>query len=75
MRGIVVGTNAQKTATVRIDRRLQHPKYGKYYTVSKKYAVHDPESAAKVGDLIEIEECRPVSRTKRWRYVSTVTAA
>ena len=75
MRGVVVGTGMQKTATVRVDRRLQHPKYGKYYSVSKKYAIHDPENAAKLGDLVEFEECRPLSRNKRWRYVSTITVA
>lgn len=75
MRGVVVSTGGQKTAIVRVDRRLKHPKYGKFYSVSRKYAVHDPESAAKVGDLIEFEECRPISRLKRWRYVSTVTSA
>ena len=75
MRGEVVSTAMQKTAVVRVDRRLQHPKYGKYYTVSKRYSVHDPEGAAKVGDTVEFEECRPISRNKRWRYVSTVKTA
>lgn len=75
MRGEVVSTAMQKTAVVRVERQLQHPKYGKYYTVSKKYSVHDPENAAKVGDTIEFEESRPISRNKRWRYVSTVTTA
>ncbi len=65
----------QKSAVVRVDRRIQHPKYGKYYSVSKKYSIHDPENTAKIGDLVEIEECRPISRNKRWRYVSTIEAA
>jgi len=75
MRGEVVSTAMQKTAVVRVDRRLQHPKYGKYYTVSKRYSIHDPESVANIGDMIEFEECRPISRNKRWRYVSTVKTA
>lgn len=75
LRGVVTSIAMQKTAVVRVDRRLQHPKYGKYYSVSKKYSIHDPENTAKVGDLVEFEECRPMSRNKRWRYVSTVTAA
>lgn len=75
LNGIVVSTAMQKTAVVRVDRRMPHPKYGKYFTVSKKYKVHDPEEVAKVGDMVEIEECRPLSKDKRWRYVSTVTPA
>jgi len=57
----------------RVYHHMPHPKYGKYFTVSKKYKVHDPEGVAKTGDMIEIEECRPLSKDKRWRYVSTVT--
>lgn len=75
LRGVVISTAMQKSAVVRVDRRLQHPKYGKFYSVSKKYAIHDPENAAKMGALVEIEECRPISRNKRWRYVSTIENA
>ncbi len=65
----------QKTAVVKIDRRVAHAKYGKYFTVSKKFKVHDPEGAAHVGDTVEFAECRPISRDKCWIYVSTVAAA
>ena len=75
LRGVVTSIAMQKTAVVRVDRRLQHPKYGKYYSVSKKYAVHDPDNMAKIGDLVEFEECRPISRQKRWRFVSTIAVA
>jgi len=75
LRGVVTSIAMQKSAVVRVDRRIQHPKYGKYYSVSKKYSIHDPENTAKIGDLVEIEECRPISRNKRWRYVSTIEAA
>ncbi len=75
LRGIVVSTKMAKTVVVRIDRRVAHPKYGKYYTVSKKLKVHDDAGVAKSGDLIEIEETRPLSKEKRWRYISTVTPA
>jgi small subunit ribosomal protein S17 len=75
IRGTVVSTNMTKTAVVRVDRRVAHPKYKKMYTVSKKFKVHDPKGSAHVGDLVEFEECRPLSKDKRWRYVRTVTAA
>jgi small subunit ribosomal protein S17 len=73
LRGIVVSTKMQKTAVVRVDRRVSHPKYEKKYTVSTKFKVHDPGAKAHVGDLVEFEECRPLSKDKRWRFVKTVT--
>jgi small subunit ribosomal protein S17 len=73
--GTVVSAKMAKTIVVRIERTVQHPKYGKTYAVSKKYKVHDPAGKAKVGDLIEIEETRPISSEKRWRYFSTITPA
>jgi small subunit ribosomal protein S17 len=75
LQGVVVSTKMQKTAVVKVDRRIPHEKYGKYFTISKKFKIHDPESATKVGDVVEFAECRPISRDKRWIYVSTVTAA
>lgn len=73
--GTVVSAKMAKTVVVRIERSIQHPKYGKTYMVSKKYKVHDAEGRAKAGDLIEIEETRPISSEKRWRYFRTVTSA
>lgn len=75
LRGLVISTKMAKTVVVRIDRRVAHPKYGKYYTVSKKCKVHDAQGAAHVGDVIEIEETRPLSKEKHWRYLSTVSRA
>jgi small subunit ribosomal protein S17 len=72
LRGIVTSTAMQKTAVVRIDRQVTHAKYGKKYTVSKKFKIHDPEAQAKVGDVVEFEECRPISKDKRWRYLRTL---
>lgn len=70
--GVVVSTAMKSTAVVRVDRRVPHEKYGKYFTTSKKFKVHDPAGAAHVGDTVEFEECRPLSRDKRWRYISTI---
>lgn len=75
LRGTVTSTAMQKTAVVRIDRQIAHPMYGKKYSVSKKFKLHDPEGKAHVGDVVEFEECRPISKDKRWRYVRTLTAA
>lgn len=73
--GTVVSTAMTKTAVVRIDRGVTHPKYGKRYTVSRKFKVHDPDAQAHVGDTIAFEECRPLSKDKRWRYIRTVAKA
>lgn len=75
LEGLVVSTKMQATAVVRVDRRVAHEKYGKFFTVSKKFKVHNPEGKAKLGDIVEFEECRPLSRDKRWRYVATVKTA
>jgi len=70
--GTVVPSSMAKTAVVRIERTVQHPKYGKTYAVSKKYKVHDPQGKAKPGDTVEMEEIRPISADKRWRYLRTI---
>ena len=64
--GVVVSDKADKTVTVRVERRVMHPVYKKFITRSKKYAAHDESNACKTGDLVKIEECRPISKTKRW---------
>ncbi len=74
LQGTVVSTAMSSTAVVRVDRRVAHKKYGKYYTVSKKFHVHNPETRAHKGDVIVFEECHPISKTKRWRYVETIKA-
>jgi len=75
LQGVVVSTAMQKTAVVRVDRRVAHAKYGKYFTLSKKFKIHDPDGACKLGDVVEFQETRPISKDKRFRYVSTVNAA
>lgn len=75
LEGVVVSVKMEKTAVVRVDRRVAHPKYEKYFTVSKRYKAHDDKRRAKVGDVVEIEETRPLSKEKRWRYCRTLKAA
>lgn len=73
--GVVTSTKMSKTVVVRVDRRVAHPKYGKYYTTSTKLSAHDEKAMAKTGDTVEIVETRPLSKTKRFRVVRVVTPA
>ncbi len=65
--GVVVSVKAHKTCIVKVDRMVEHPKYGKRYLVSKRFPIHDAESQAKEGMTVEFVECRPLSKTKRWK--------
>lgn len=68
--GIVVSDRNNKTIVVRVDRYVKHPKYQKRYRLSKKFHVHDEANTAEVGDLVEIQESRPLSKLKRWTLVT-----
>ena len=70
MQGVVVSDKGEKTVVVRIERRFAHPLLKKTIRKSKRYSAHDPENKFKVGDRIRIEECRPVSKSKRWQVIS-----
>jgi small subunit ribosomal protein S17 len=72
VRGVVVSDAGAKTITVKVSQRLQHPKYGKMLRRTRKIRAHDEADEARVGDTVEIIECRPMSRTKRWRLVQIV---
>ena len=67
--GKVVSNKMDKTITVLVERREKHPMYGKYVTKSSKVHAHDEENACGRGDLVVVEQCRPLSKTKRWRVV------
>ncbi len=73
-RGEVVKADMDKTLVVKVDTMKRHPKYQKFYRVSRKYHIHDEKNEAKVGNVIEFAECRPLSATKRWRLVKIVKA-
>ncbi len=68
-RGVVVSDKGDKTVVVMVERRFAHPLYGKSVTRSKKYHAHDAENSYQVGDVVRIQETRPLSRLKRWRVV------
>ena len=71
--GVVAGASASKTIRVAIAYQMRHPKYGKYLTRRTVLQVHDEANEAKVGDTVEIAECRPLSKTKHHRLVRVVT--
>ncbi len=73
--GRVVSDKMEKTVTVLVERKVKHPMYGKVMVRSKKYHAHNDGSAAKAGDLVEIVETRPVSRTKTWAVTSVLQKA
>src|SRR5258708_3914226 len=73
--GRVVSDKMDKTVTVLVERRVTHPMYGKIVTRSKKYHAHDEKNECGEGDLVVIEECRPISRTKAWRIARLVEKA
>jgi len=73
--GRVVSDKMQKTVTVLVERRVKHALYGKIVTLSKKYHAHVEGLEAAEGDLVEIEECRPISRTKTWRVIKVTERA
>ena len=73
--GRVVSDKMQKTVTVQVERRVKHPLYGKVVTRSSRFHAHDAASECKAGDLVLIEECRPLARTKSWRVIRLVEKA
>jgi small subunit ribosomal protein S17 len=67
--GVVVSHRMDKTAVVKVEEIKVHPKYGKRYKMSQKYKVHDEKNECKIGDKVNFEECRPLSKEKRWRII------
>jgi small subunit ribosomal protein S17 len=71
--GEVVSNKMQKTVVVRVERLKEHPKYRKKYKVHKKYLAHvNNEKEYKIGEKVIIEECRPLSKRKRWRVIAKI---
>lgn len=73
--GAVVKISGAKTISVKVNSVRMHPKYHKQYTVSKKFAVHDEKTLAKVGDTVRFIECRPISKAKRWTLKEIIKSA
>ena len=73
--GEVVSTKMQKTIVVEVSRRVPHPMYKRIIKKRKKFYAHDEEGTAKLGDVVRIVECRPLSKLKRWRLMDIVRRA
>jgi small subunit ribosomal protein S17 len=75
LQGRVISDKMDKTITVKVERQVKHPIYGKYIRLSTKMHVHDESNECAVGDDVEIEQCRPLSKNKSWRLVKVVAKA
>ena len=69
LEGLVVSNKGDKTVVVRVERRVMHPVYKKFIMRSGRYMAHDPENRFKVGEFVQIQECRPISKRKKWEVV------
>lgn len=72
LQGVITSDKMDKTRVVLVKRTKAHPKYGKYYQISKKFKAHDPRNEYPAGTEVIIEACRPLSRDKRWRIIGRV---
>ena len=68
--GVVISDKADKTITVKVERKVKHPTYSKIMKRSTKVHAHDEENMAKVGDVVTVQECRPYSKSKTWKLLS-----
>jgi small subunit ribosomal protein S17 len=69
LQGVVVSDKMDKTIVVQVERRVMHPIYKKFVRRTKKYAAHDEGNVHKVGETVRIQECRPISKRKRWEVI------
>ena len=73
--GIVISNKMQKTIVVKIENRYPHPIYSKTLVKTKKYLVHDEEEKSRIGDQVIVQECRPLSKKKRWKLIEILSKA
>lgn len=70
--GTVISNKMQKTIVVEVERLKEHPKYKRRFKISKKYKAHDEKGEYKIGDKVIIEECRPISKDKKWKVLKKI---
>ena len=70
MQGVVVSNKMEKTVVVNVERKFRHPIYKKFIKRSKRYHAHDETNQHEIGDIVDIQECRPLSKTKKWEVIS-----
>ena len=68
--GVVISNKADKTITVKVERKVKHPIYGKVIKRASKVHVHDENNAASIGDIVSVKECRPISKLKTWVLIT-----
>jgi small subunit ribosomal protein S17 len=73
LQGRVISNKMQKSITVLVERQVQHPVYGKYIRRSTKVHAHDENNECQMGDVVVVEQCRPLSKTKSWRLLRVVS--
>jgi len=73
--GVVTSNKMDKSITISVERKLQHPIYGKFVKKSKKFMAHDEQNECNIGDLVKITESRPLSKSKRWRLIEVLEKA
>jgi len=73
--GLVISDKMDKTITVKVERQVKHPKYGKFIKRSTKVHAHDESNECKMGDTVTVVECRPLSKSKSWQLVEVVEKA
>ena len=71
--GVVISNKMQKTIVVKVENRYSHPMYSKTLVKSKKYLAHDTLETCNIGDQVLIEECRPLSKKKRWKLIQIIS--
>ena len=71
--GIVISNKMQKTIVVKIEKRYPHPLYSKTLIKTKKYLAHDEQNICQIGDQVLVQECRPLSRRKRWKLIQVLS--
>ncbi len=74
MTGVVTSDKMKDTIVVSVSRFVKHPKYGKFISIDKKFKAHDAGNTKKIGDKVSIEECAPISKDKKFRLVTDITA-
>jgi len=73
--GVVTSNKMTSTITVAVERRVKHPKYGKFVKLTSRFKAHDTNNESNIGDTVRIMETRPLSKTKNWRLVEIIERA
>ena len=75
VRGVVVSRSGDKSIRIMLSYKVKHPVYGKYISRRTKFGVHDEQNEAGIGDVIDVVECRPISKSKSWRLLKVIEKA